>query len=112
MIKLVLTNLIPDREEQKKHDLKIIEWVCGENDNCITVLELTGILSAEQKLDKKDSKALFKALIDFLEKNKNEVVLIDTSRDHYWRDSFEDSVEGLKILHKPYPEGLFNEKTD
>ncbi len=104
MIKIILTNLIPDKKEQEKHDLKILEWVCQENDNCVTVLELSKILIAEKNLQ---PEKIMEALIDYLQKNKENIVLVDTSRDHYWRDTFEDSVEELKIVHNPYPDELF-----
>ena len=104
MIKIVLTNLIPDKKEQEKHDLKILEWVCKEDDNCITVLELSKILMAEKKLE---PEKIMEELINYLKENRDNLILVDTSRDHYWRDTFEDSVEGIKIVHNPYPDTLF-----
>ncbi|WP_201327581.1 hypothetical protein [Thermotomaculum hydrothermale] len=104
MIKIILTNLIPDRNEQEKHDLKILEWICKENDNCVTVLELSKILVAENKVK---PERIMESLLNYLKKNRENIVLIDTSRDHYWRDTFEDSIEGLKIIHNPYPDTLF-----
>ncbi len=104
MIKIVLTNLIPDKNEQEKHDLKILEWVCEEDDNCITVLELSKILMAEKKLN---PEKIMEELINYLKENRDNLILVDTSRDHYWRDTFEDSVEGINIVHNPYPDTLF-----
>ncbi len=104
MIKIVLTNLIPDKNEQEKHDLKILEWVCEEDDNCITVLELSKILMAEKKLN---PEKIMEELINYLKENRDNLILVDTSRDHYWRDTFEDSVEGINIVHNPYPDILF-----
>ena len=105
LIKLVLTNIYPDKEKQKEHDSKIMEWVCEEEDSCITVLELSNILKEENNLQAEE---IFEELLNFVKNKKNEIVLIDTSRDHYWRDLFEGSVFGLKIVHNPYPDDLFS----
>ncbi len=107
MIKIVLTNLIPDRKEQEKHDLKILEWACKDckdGESCTTVLELSKILMAEEKIS---PEKIMDALINYLRINKKDIVLVDTSRDHYWRDTFEDAVEGIEVIHNPYPETLF-----
>ena len=104
MIKIVLTNLIPDKKEQEKHDLKILEWVCEENDNCITVLELSKILMAEKKLE---PEKIMEELLNYLKENRDNLILVDTSRDHYWRDTFEEAIEGINLLHNPYPDTLF-----
>ena len=104
MIKIVLTNLIPDRKEQGKHDLKIVEWICEEDDNCITVLELSKILMAEKKLE---PEKIMEEMINYLKENRDNLILVDTSRDHYWRDTFEEAVEGINIVHNPYPDRLF-----
>ncbi len=104
MIKIILTNIIPDKKAQEEHDFKILEWVCKEGESCITVLELSKILMVENNVS---PEKIMDALINYLKENKNDIVLVDTSRDHYWRDTFEDAVEGLNLIHNPYPETLF-----
>ena len=110
MIKIVLTNLIPDLKKQEEHDLRILEWMCEENDKCVSVLELSKIISAEKGIDLKNNEKIFQAIIDYLKQNKKDLILVDTSRDHYWRDTFEDLVEELEIIHNPYPENLFKKQ--
>ncbi len=101
LIKLILTTIFPDKNKQKEHDLKILEKFCREEDGCITVLELSNILQKENNLKPEE---IFESLIEFVRGKREEIVLIDTSVDHYWRDVLEDAVEGVEIIHNPYTE--------
>lgn len=97
---LVLTNLIPDRDKQKKHDNVILEWLNLEIKG-ISVLKFLEDIYKHKELTPEDSITLLTNTIKTVNPK-----IIDASRDHYWREVIENSCE-IEVEHNPYPNEIF-----